>query len=55
MENVFETAWDHSRPFEEDTRKKKEEEEEEEEEEKETPAFLESQCAEASSTNKVLR
>ena len=53
MENIFETAWDHSRPFGEDTRKKKEEEEEEEE--KETPAFLESQSAEASSTNKVLR
>ena len=50
MENIFETAGDHSRPFGEDTRKKKEEEEE-----KETPAFLESQSAEASSTNKVLR
>ena len=41
-------AWDHSRPFGEDTRKK-------EEEEKETPAFLESQSAKASLTNKVLR
>ena len=51
MENIFETAWDHSRPFGEDTRKKKKEEEKE----KETPAFLESQSAEASSTNKVLR
>ena len=50
MENIFETAGDHSRPFGEDTRKKKEEEEE-----KETPAFLESQSAKASSTNKVLR
>ena len=51
MENIFETAWDHSRPFGEDTREKKKEEEKE----KETPAFLESQSAEASSTNKVLR
>ena len=50
MENIFETAGDHSRPFGEDTRKKKEKEEE-----KETPAFLESQSAKASSTNKVLR
>ena len=55
MENIFETAGDHSRPFGEDTRKKKKEEEEEEEEEKETLAFLESQSAEANSTNKVLR
>ena len=37
------------------THEKKEEEEEEEEKEEETPAFLESQSAEASSTNKVLR